>query len=200
MRSAFLVILLGATLPAQSLVEHSAAAAGGAVGGVAGKKVSDAVTSIFNKVDKAAAKAAADKERSGKEKNEPLFEVGPGVPHSRGAEPKAEPATRESVPAPPPLHHASARGPARTPRPAPASEPAFAPIEPPPPPPVTTGELRTVAVGENRDEVLKLGVPAARITMFEDGHLVEIFRYVSQETNVGTVRLSDGAVASVQVN
>jgi hypothetical protein len=48
--------------------------------------------------------------------------------------------------------------------------------------------------------VLKLGVPAARITMYDDGHLVEIFRYMSRDTNIGIVRLSDGAVLSVRVN
>jgi len=60
MRSVCLVILLGGTLGAQSLVEYSGAAAGGAAGGVAGKKVSDGLTSIFNKMDKATAKAAGD--------------------------------------------------------------------------------------------------------------------------------------------
>src|SRR5260370_22932849 len=58
MRELLLVILLGGSVWAQSLVEHAAAAGGGSVGGVAGKKVSDGITKIFNKVDKSTAKAA----------------------------------------------------------------------------------------------------------------------------------------------
>src|SRR5271170_2918159 len=42
----------------QSLVEGAAAAAGGSVGGIAGKKVSDGLTNIFEKIDKQTAKAA----------------------------------------------------------------------------------------------------------------------------------------------
>ena len=70
----------------------------------------------------------------------------------------------------------------------------------PPPPQVTPEELKTLAGGTFREEVLKLGAPASRITMFDDaGHLVEIFRYQTRETTFGVVRLSDGSVSSVQV-
>jgi hypothetical protein len=199
MKLGIIVLLLGPVLSAQSLVEHSAAAAGGAAGAVAGKKVSDAITNIFNKVDKTT-KAAA---KQGEKQNEPLLEVGPGEPRARSGEAASGGsggATRDSVPAPPPLHRASSRRAAPVPEPVPVTVPA--PIAPPEPPaPVVTAvELRTVAVGANRQDVLKLGVPSARITMYDDGHLVEIYRYVSGEDNVGTVRLSDGAVASVQVH
>jgi hypothetical protein len=214
MRAVYLVILLASSLGAQSLVEYSGAAAGGAVGGVAGKKVSDGVTGIFNKIDKATAKAAADKDAATKDKDKdkdkdaPAFEVGPGVPHSRGAAPtasahaathavRAEPG---SVPPPPPVHKAAAHRPAPVPEPEPV---VVAPIpEPPPPlPPVATAaDLRAISVGTDREAVLKLGAPAARITMYEGGHLVEIFRYQSGDSDLGVVHLSDGAVLSVQVN
>jgi hypothetical protein len=64
----------------------------------------------------------------------------------------------------------------------------------------TAADLRSVAVGTNREDVLKLGAPAARIMMYDDGHLVEIFRYMVKDTDIGVVRFSDGAVAKVQVN
>jgi hypothetical protein len=47
--------------------------------------------------------------------------------------------------------------------------------------------------------VLKFGAPASRITMIDDGHLVEIYRYQARDTTFGVVRLSDGSVSSVQV-
>jgi hypothetical protein len=47
--------------------------------------------------------------------------------------------------------------------------------------------------------VLKLGPPSSRITMYDDGHLVEIFRYQARDTTFGVVRLSDGSVSRVEV-
>jgi hypothetical protein len=49
-----------------------------------------------------------------------------------------------------------------------------------------------------RNSVLALGVPSARITMYEDGHLLEIYQYRNQTFSSGTVRLRDGSVASVE--
>jgi hypothetical protein len=69
----------------------------------------------------------------------------------------------------------------------------------PPPPQATPEDLRTLASGTSREEVLKLGAPSSRITMIDGGHLVEIFRYQTRETTFGIVRLSDGSVSSVQV-
>jgi hypothetical protein len=70
----------------------------------------------------------------------------------------------------------------------------------PPPPQATPEDLRTLASGTSREQVLKLGAPASRVTMIgDDGHLVEIFRYQTRETTFGEVRLSDGSVSSVQV-
>ena len=52
----------------------------------------------------------------------------------------------------------------------------------------------------SRDSLLNLGAPAARITMFEGGHMQEIYRYMSGDTDLGAVHLTDGAVSSVQVH
>jgi len=185
MRELLVVILLGGSVWAQSLVEHAAAAGGGSVGGVAGKKVSDGITKIFNKVDKSTAKAAEGP------KNAPLLEVGPGVPKAQG----------DSVPAPPPpaRHAAVHKTPAPAPvAPAPPAE-VVAPVPPPPAPPVVTAEdIQKVSLGMQRGQLLKLGAPASRITMFDDGHLVEIYRYMTKDTTLGVVRLTDGSVSSIQ--
>ena len=83
-----LVILLSGALfgvLAQSMLETSAAAAGGSVGGVAGKKVSDGMTKIFEKIDKQLPKPPdrdAQKSAVAADPNTPLLEVGPGVPKS----------------------------------------------------------------------------------------------------------------------
>ncbi len=214
MRTACVVILLGGSLGAQSLVEYSGAAAGGTAGGVAGKKVSDGLTSIFNKLDKAAGRAAAADKPAAKDTNAPLFDVGPGVPHSHATAPSAPPATMAaapaaasakaarvepgSVPPPPPVRKFAVRRSAPAPRV--EAEPMPEPIAPPPPPVATAADLRTIVVGSRRSELAKLGLPAARITMYDDGHLIEVFRYMSNDTRIGVVRLSDGKVSSVQVN
>jgi len=49
-----------------------------------------------------------------------------------------------------------------------------------------------------RAQVLKLGQPSARISMFENGGLLEIFSYYIHDQALGEVRLSDGTVSSVQ--
>jgi hypothetical protein len=200
-----LVVLLAGTACVgvgwgQAMTEAAAAAAGGSVGGVAGKKVSDGLTSIFNKVDKQTSKAAAiDVPAPPSKKDEqlePILDVGPGVP-------KVQSRQTDSVPPPPPApaaRHAAAapRRPATPPTAAPAQQ--VAPVPPPPPPPkVTAEDLKSVTTGMNRDDVLRLGPPASRITMFDDGHVLEVYRYQTGDNPVGVVRLTDGAVSSTQV-
>ncbi|HEX5431097.1 MAG TPA: hypothetical protein VFW83_03970, partial [Bryobacteraceae bacterium] len=68
-----------------------------------------------------------------------------------------------------------------------------------PPPVVTAEDLRNLAVGTSREEVLKQGPPSSRVTMFDDGHLHEIFHYARNESAIGEVQLVDGAVSSVEV-
>ena len=117
-----------------------------------------------------------------------MFEVSPGVPRERGVPPPPPPARRaglaKTAPAPPP-----------------APAPMLAPPPPvaPPPPPVTAGDLQNLTVGTDRSDVLKLGPAASRITMFDDGHLVEVYRYATHDNTVGVVRVTDGAVSSIQM-
>jgi hypothetical protein len=217
---------------AQTMTEFGAAAAGGTVGGAAGKKVSDGLTNIFGKVDqqtKAAAKAAkedpakADKPAAtpaamtpAATSSSPAPDPGPAAgskpaPAKKVASAKAASASSKraeppSVPDPPALPTRPAvvsKAPAPAP-PAPQPRPVVevAPVVPPPPPPpeVTAENLKDIAPGAAREDVLKLGIPAARITMFgDDGHLLEIYSYRTKNTTFGVVRLSDGAVSKVEL-
>jgi hypothetical protein len=182
-----LAMLAGAAF-GQTMVEFGTAAAGGSVAGASGKRVSDGINSIFGKVNGTTDKAAA----SGKPaptKQQPAIEVSPGVPKDDSS----------GVPPPP-----ESRAAVRKAAPEPASVVTVAevaPVAPPPPPPQMTAEnLKQVAPGASREDVLKLGAPSARITMIDDGHLVEVYNYIAHGENLGRVRLSDGAVASVQVH
>lgn len=181
--------LLAGAAWGQTMVEFGSAAAGGSVAGASGKKVSDGITSIFGKVNGTTDKAAtAGKAPAAKEP--PALQVSPGVPKDDGS----------GVPAPPENHAAVRKA-------APESSPVItvaevAPVAPPPPPPpqMTAEELKQVAPGVSRDDLLKLGAPSARITMIDDGHLVEVYNYIAHGENLGRVRLTDGAVASVQAH
>ena len=183
------VTTLAGTAWGQTLTEFGAAAAGGSVAGASGKKVSDGINSIFGKVNGTTGKAAATG-KPATAQQQPALEVSPGVPKDDAS----------GVP-PPPESHAAARKAA--PEPAPVITVAeVAPVAPPPPPPpqMTAENLKQVAPGASREDVLKLGAPSARITMIDDGHLVEVYNYISHGENLGRVRLTDGAVASVQAH
>jgi hypothetical protein len=67
---------------------------------------------------------------------------------------------------------------------------------------MTSDDLKKVAAGMNREELLKFGAPGSRIAMSDDGHLEETYRYYTHggEGLIGTVRLVDGSVSAVQVN
>jgi hypothetical protein len=191
-------VILTSRASAQSLVEGAAAAAGGTVGGVAGKKVSDGITAIFGKVDKQTGKAAKtgavtshpDAHAKDEDSVTPLFEVGPGVVRSDSS----------NVPPPPPARHAAMH------KPAPVQElpailpPPPVPIPPPPPPTMTADDLKHIGAGMQREEVLRFGLPSSRITMVEDGHLLEVYSYQANDATFGVVRLIDGAVSTVVIH
>jgi hypothetical protein len=198
-------------LVGQTISEIGAAAAGGTAGGAAGKKVSEGITNVFEKVDKrttaAAAAPAPSKPPASTKPVSPLIEANPGVvgtgspaavtPKVAAKVPVARAAVTESVPAPPPLPSETVKR-VETPKPPPPPV-ALVAVAPPPPPPVTLEDLRSVTVGESRDEVLKLGAPAARITMFDDGHLLEIYRYMAGDATFGVLRVIDGAVSQIDL-
>jgi len=69
-----------------------------------------------------------------------------------------------------------------------------------PPPTMTLEILRTFTGGTPREDVLRFGPPASRVTMYDDGHVVEIYSYLSHGVKIGTIQLSDGVVSSVRAN
>jgi hypothetical protein len=187
----------------QAMVEAAGAVAGGSIGGVAGKKVSDGITNVLGKVDAVAGKAAKtgkapeaaiDKVKADKPAGGTVLQVGSGaVIKDHSLVPPPPPPVRRAavVPPPPPVPSSGSSG---------AASVGIQPIPVlPPPPQVTSDDLKALASGTARKDVLKLGAPASRITMYDDGHLVEIYRYQSRDTTLGVVRLSDGSVSSVQV-
>lgn len=189
----------------QALTDAAGVIAGGSVGAGAGKKVSEGITNVLNKVNGTTTKAAktpeaktekiahsekpADKRtETAKAGNSAVLQVGPGgVVKDHSLVPPPPPKKVIAVvPPPPPL--------------IPPTLAVFAPVPAlPPPPRMTSEDLKTLAGGTSRAEVLKLGTPASRVTMFDDGHLVEIYRYQDRDITLGVVRLSDGSVSSVQV-
>lgn len=190
MRGLTCVLFLATTVYGQSMLETGAAAAGGSVGGVAGKSVGEGLANIFNKVDQAAGKAAktGSNPKTASNPNAPLMEVGPGVPKGGSF-----------VPPPPPMRRTAVRKTARALR-VPAAAAVAPPVIPPAAPllEVTTGDLKKVVAGMDRENVLQMGPPAVRITMFDDGHLLEIYRYMENDTTIGVVKLVDGSVESVR--
>jgi hypothetical protein len=187
----FMPLLIGTVAAAQTMTEVGASAAGGAIGSAAGKKVSEGITNIFGKVDKTTAKTAKGPEDNSK--GAPLIDVGPAVVKAPSS------SVVESVPPPPPAagHRASVAKPA----PAEAMPEIAAPPPPPPPPPpqMTADDLKKISNGMKREDVLKLGAPGSRIMMDDDGHLLEVYSYFAGELPIGRVKLSDGAVSSVEI-
>ena len=64
---------------------------------------------------------------------------------------------------------------------------------------MTANDLKQVTSGMQRNEVLKLGEPTSRISMVDEGHLLEIYRYQSKDSTLGVVHLTDGAVSTVLI-
>jgi len=101
-------------------------------------------------------------------------------------------------PAPSSQHSAASK----TPQPASAPEAEITPVLPlpsPQPREATIEDLKAIIPGTGREDLLKLGSPASRITMIDDGHLLEIYSYMTRDMTFGVVRLSDGRVSRVEL-
>ncbi|MCE5306399.1 MAG: hypothetical protein LLG20_02040 [Acidobacteriales bacterium] len=188
------ILLAGGVLAAaQNLAETSLAAATGSVAGVAGKPVSNGVSKIFGKVNAQTKSAAAPaKQKNVAHKGESA--VGKTAIGTRGAAAKS------------PRWTARARSAALRPRmqwveppPKPAPQPVVAKVPPPAPQP-TSEQIASIRTGAGRADVLaKLGTPTARLSIPGSGQLIEIYQYMDNRGNVGTVRLRDGLVSEVRV-
>jgi len=189
MRQSVLFLLISATAFGQSMLESGAVMAGTAVGSAAGKKVSEGITKSLKKTGGIldAASKTGEKQKS-KAPVTPLLQVGAGVPQAE---------LNNVPPPPPPTRRAASPRPARTRTVSvPVVMSAVMPEGPPPAP--LNVDLNGIAKGMAREEVLGFGDPSARITMYEDGHLIEIYQYRNQTLASGTVRLRDGSVSSVE--
>ena len=187
-------LFINALAFAQNLTEFGAVTAGSAVGGASGKSVSNGITAIFGKVDQQTAKAAKETKKE-KEPQPEALKVAPGSPVADpGSVPlPPAPAAKRSAPAPVPV--AQYVVPSEI-----ARISSWADVAPtlPPPPVMSPEDLRSVSTGMTRADVLKLGMPSSKITMFEDGHVVEQYSYHQNGRKFGGLKLTDGVVSSVQ--
>ena len=214
--SRFSMLLIVAGLArSQSLTDAAGVLAGSSVGVGAAKPVGQGVGAVLQSVSSTANKAAKTEKPASAEKTVAIngsAKAGPRAGDSGGSGgsggtggggtvlktgPGGVVKDHSLVP-PPPVKKVAVVPP--PPPMVPAIPAIAAPVFVlPPPPQVTPEELKTLAKGSSREDVLKFGAPSSRITMMDDGHLVEIFRYQTRETTVGVVRLSDGSVSSVEV-
>lgn len=199
MRFLAFLLSIAATAFAQNLTEFGAAAAGSTIGGASGKSVSDGISSIFGKVDQKSASAAttgkeAKKDLATEKEPAPTKTSSGAASADSGGVPPPPPEPRRRT-QPPPLPVAQLTVPLEAAQPFTLAE--VAPVLPPPPV-MSPEDFRAVASGMTRADVLKLGVPSARITMFEDGHLLEIYSYRQDGQKFGTLRLTDGVVSTIE--
>jgi hypothetical protein len=211
MRSFVLTALLGSIvastgLVAQSLTEHAAAAAGATIGTAAGKPLGTSLGKVFGGVDQSATNVTTTKTTK------------PVVIKSKPAPAPPAVATVQAPTAPLPSvgggeasvgsgsgrsSHHSAR---RRERVVKANVVVPAPIMPvvaaqalvkeP-----TTEDVASIKVGASASELRALlGAPESRVSIpGDDGHLLEICQYWAKGEPLGTIRLDNGRVISVQV-
>ncbi|HEV8037366.1 MAG TPA: hypothetical protein VGP62_00785 [Bryobacteraceae bacterium] len=201
MRSLVPIALLGSfvlvTAQAQSLAEHAAAASGATIGTAAGKPLSNAITKIFGQTDTAAKKAATapavtNTPAKPEPESAPLIQA---VPQSGGA---GELPSIGGGSAP-------SRHGGFAPR---RADTELASINPPEPVPAyqepprkepTDEDFATIQVGASEEQVVAaLGQPESKVTIPDDGHLVQICQYWSNGKQIGTVRLDNGQVVTVE--
>jgi len=210
MRSLALTALLGSLvastgLVAQSLTEHAAAAAGATVGTAAGKPLGTSLGKVFGEVDKSTSTATTPKTAKPlvikpAAASPPVATAhAPVGPPSVGAGDGSAGAGRGGS------SHRSAR---RRERVVEAEAVTSAPITPVIARAVaevvvkepTVEDVASIKVGATARELrAALGVPESRISIpGDDGHLLEICQYWAKGEPVGTIRLDNGRVVSVQ--
>ena len=194
----------------QALTEHAAAAAGAAIGVGAGKGLSSSMTKIFGETDKETAKAAKpDAKKPSKPVTDPAVDPlaakskakpSPvaGGDLSPAPAPAAIPSTPRRVARKPVLtgETTSALQSAVIASPIPAAPAIVEPIIKVP----TAEDLANIKAGTTaEDMVAALGQPSSRLIIpDDDGHLREICQYWANGRVLGTVRLDNGQVASVE--
>lgn len=199
MRSLLILLTVAGAASAQSMVEAGALMGGATAGTYAGKVVSESITSSMTRakastdsVAKTASAITGTNPQAGAAKGVPMLQVGAGRVKT---ETRNEP---HNVPLPPPAKRVVATRNSTQQRPVPIPV-AYVEPEPIVEKPKLDVDLTTILEGTPRADVLTQGDPSARITMFQDGHLVEIYSYRNATFPSGSVRLIDGAVSAIQV-
>jgi hypothetical protein len=205
-------------LAGQSLTEHAAAAAGATVGTAAGKPLGTALGKVFGEVDKTTSKAAGPKTAK-PEAAKPVAVAAPTVAeHPKGSAggsgggDAAGSGGGGRVSKSGSLRHSS-RGRELPVQAAPVAAISVAPISAEPiraeplvkEPTIkepTVEEVARIKVGATASELSTvLGAPESKVSIpGDDGHLLEICQYWAKGEPVGTVRLDNGRVVSVQPN
>jgi hypothetical protein len=216
MRSLALSALLGSfiastSLVGQSLTEHAAAAAGATIGTAAGKPLGTALGNIFGNVDKSTSQAANPKSTKAVATKPVASKPTPVAP----AETAQHPATVVIAHGQSSADIGGGGGdgggsshPLARRREVPVeAEPAeVAPIVPVVVEPVvkepTVAEVASIKVGATAGELRDaLGAPESTISIpDDDGHLLEIRQYWAKGEPIGTIRLDNGRVVSVQTS
>ncbi len=192
MRNLALILLISTTAFSQNLAEFGAVTAGSTVGGASGKAVSNGIDAIFGKVDKQTAKAAAVAPPKREVPEPPPFKVSQGVPADDNGGVPLPPAPHKRAAASPVAHYVLPQEITRI-----RSLSDVAPTLPPPPE-MSPEEFHKISTGATRSDVLRLGAPASKITMDDDGHMVEIYSYRQNGQKFGSLRLTDGVVSSIE--
>jgi len=207
MRSLALIALGGlvasASLSAQSLAEHAAAASGATIGTAAGKPLGAAMGKIFGNVDNSTSKAAGTKTIKPAElkaEPKPLYAPAPGSPLLGASTDGPGSASGKSAS----VRRAVRRRESLAASEQTASGPIPAPITPSVAQPVvkelSVEQIAAVQVGATSSELeATLGPPESRVSIpDDDGHLLETCQYWSKGQALGTIRLDNGRVVSVQ--
>jgi hypothetical protein len=198
MRSLYPIFIASLTLalPAfpQAILEHSAAAAGASIGTAAGKSLSNSMEKIFGNMEENTVHAAGVTKEDKKKKDKALE---PETAPQNGA---ADSTTTDTDGTP-----AASRPKSRHAKVAAKTQPATAPAPlisiPAPEPPAkepALADLLSVKTGAREESLTaSLGQPTSRVTIPDDGHLVEILRYTAAGQLLGVIRVDNGEVVNV---
>ena len=208
-------LTLVASVRAQSLSEHAAAAAGATVGTAAGKPLSHALTTIFGAADNATSNAAGTKPAATKEpprmtESKPAptrGDAGAAAHQTSGPAGSGEASGKQSVVSERTTEHVAGSKAAPTHASASLDAASAQPVAPPVPfvPPAprepSRDQLSSIQVGASgRDVVGLLGEPSSHVSIpDDDGHLRESLQFWAQGRPLGTVRLDNGQVVKVDV-
>ncbi len=211
MRLLALTVLLGSFVAStsvfgQSLTEHAAAAAGATIGTAAGKPLGTALGRVFGEVNNTQAAVAPKTVKPAAAKPAPAAPVAVERPTaaaapSGGGGDAAAGGSGGSA-GTPPLHHTRRH----KELPVEAAPVAVSPIVPIVAEPVvkepSAQEVAGIRVGATSSELREaLGAPESTVSIpGDDGHLLEIRQYWAKGEPVGTIRLDNGHVVSVQTN